>query len=185
MKKIIVVLILTVGLFLNSKVEAQLAQPAAVVKKADAGKVKAVVKADAGVVKADASLLAAPAILPAIEQPAQINEWWKVLVNHLLELIFGILGIVATGTAAALMKKFGFETYSAKIEEIISSAIGLAEQKSAQKLKVAGTPMGNAEKLEIAMKFAEAKAKEYKIPEKGKDWWETKIESWLGIQKIG
>ena len=112
--------------------------------------------------------------------------WWKVLVSHLMELAFALLGLLLSGLVTVLMRKYGFEAQSAKINELLGKAVGYAEQKAAAAAKLEeGKKTSGAEKMELAVQFAERLAKDYKIKSKGKDWWEDRLESWLGVQKNG
>jgi len=130
-------------------------------------------------------------VAPAAPQPAAVPldptlaaPWWKVLLRYGLELIFTILGLLASVFVTVLMKKYGFEDYTARINELLTKSIGFAEQKSSQALKLNGQPLGSAEKLALALELIAEKAKEYKLPDKGKEWWTKKVEGWLGSQKV-
>jgi hypothetical protein len=116
--------------------------------------------------------------------PTLAAPWWKVLLRYGLELIFTILGLLASVFVTVLMKKYGFEDYTARINELLTKSIGFAEQKSSQALKLNGQPLGSAEKLALALELIAEKAKEYKLPDKGKEWWTKKVEGWLGSQKV-
>lgn len=116
--------------------------------------------------------------------PTLATPWWKVLLRYGLELIFTILGLLASVFVTVLMRKYGFEDYTARVDELLTKSIGFAEQKSSQALKLNGQPLGSAEKLALALELIAEKAKEYKLPEKGKEWWTKKVEGWLGSQKV-
>jgi hypothetical protein len=146
-------------------------------------------------VKAAQPAASQPAVAPAIEVKAEVPKvaapvepeaisWWKLLIRYGLELIFSILGLMATIFVTVLMRKYGFENYSAKLNELLSKGIGLAEQKSISAAKLNGKPLESAEKLTVAVNFIQSMAKEYKLPDKGKEWWEGKVDGWLGVQKM-
>jgi hypothetical protein len=120
----------------------------------------------------------------AAETPAPQLEakWWQVLLKHLLELIFAVLGILATGFVTVLLKKYGFEVQTNQVNDILERARGYAEQLSIKKLKLDGKPVPSAEKMGLAIQFAQKLAEEYKIKDKGKEWWEGKLESWMGMK---
>jgi len=107
-----------------------------------------------------------------------------VILSHLMELIFGILGTLASGFVVVLLKKFKFEAYTDRVETLLAFAVGFAEQKSSQALKLNGQPLDGAAKLATALDFIEGKAKEYGVADKGKDWWTGKVEGWLGVSKM-
>lgn len=140
-------------------------------------------------VKAPASQ---PVVASAAPQPTATAStttteempWWKVLIRYMLELVFTLLGAMGTVLVTVLARKYGFEDYSAKINDVLGRGIGFAEQKSLQAVKVDGKPLGSAAKLNLALDFIVVKAKEYKLPDKGKDWWEKKVEGWLGMQSM-
>ena len=108
--------------------------------------------------------------------------WWKFLLQNLMELMFLILTIMATAFVRVLMKKYGFESDSAKINDLLEKGSGFAEQWSIKKLKLDGEPVEGAKKMEVALEFVQKMAKEYKLADKGSDWWEEKLESWLGVK---
>lgn len=121
----------------------------------------------------------------AAEKTAEVS-WWKVLLSHLMEVAFALLGLLLSGLVTVLMKKYGFESQSARINELLGKSVGYAEQKAVKASKLGeGTKTSGAEKMELAVQFAEKLAKDYKVKEKGKDWWEMKLESWMGEKKNG
>lgn len=159
---------------------------------ADAGPAtKVEAKVAAKVAPASQPAVAAPAAAPtvskAVETPAPQLEakWWQVLLKHLLELIFAVLGILATGFVTVLLRKYGFENQTAQVNDILERARGYAEQLSIKKLKLDGKPVESAQKMELAIQFAQKLAEEYKVKGKGKEWWEGKLESWMGMKKNG
>ncbi len=158
---------------------------------ADAGSAtKVETKVVAKVAPASQPAVAAPVAAPApkaAETPAPQLEakWWQVLLKHLLELIFAVLGILVTGFVTVLLKKYGFEAQAGKVNDILERARGYAEQLSIKKLKLDGKPVPSAEKMELAIQFAQKLAEEYKVQAKGKEWWEGKLESWMGMKKNG
>jgi hypothetical protein len=105
---------------------------------------------------------------------------------ELMKLGFLILSLMAAALVRVLMRKYGFDEHSAKVNDILMRATGYAEQKalSASKLEE-GKKTPGAEKMELAVQFAQKLAKDYKVKDKGSAWWEEKLESWLGVQKNG
>ena len=115
--------------------------------------------------------------------PAELS-WWKLALKHLMELVFLVLGLMAMALVRVMMKKYGFEEQSGKVNDVLMKAIGFAEQWSINKAKLEGEAApGSAQKMEMAVDFAKKLADEYKLPKKGSDWWEHKLEGWLGIDK--
>jgi hypothetical protein len=119
-----------------------------------------------------------------VEDASGKAAWWQLLIKHALELVFLVLGLMATAFVRVLGKKYGFADYTEKLNDVLTRATAYAEQAAAKALKVDGKPMESAKKLELALGFAEELAKDYKLPQKGNDWWEGKLESWLGIEKV-
>lgn len=119
---------------------------------------------------------------PAETKSEPTQEWWETGLAHLLKLVFLILGLMATALVRVLMKKYGFEEQSGKVNDLLTKAIGFAEQKALKASKLEdGKMTSGAEKMKMAIEFAQGMAKEYKLPEKGSEWWEAKLESWLGV----
>ena len=139
-------------------------------------------KAPAADPKAEAK---APAETVKTETPTHEAKWWQVGLKHLLELVFAVLGLLATAFVTVLMRKYGFEDQSNKVNDILTKALGYAEQLSIKKAKLDGKPTSGGEKMDLAIQFAQKLATDYKLKDKGKEWWEEKLESWLGVQKNG
>lgn len=152
--------------------------------KASKVETKAPVAASQPVVTSAATPQPAVAAPQVSLDPTVAAPWWKVLIRYGLELVFTILGLLASVFVTILMKKYGFEDYSAKVNDALIRGIGFAEQKSLQALKLNGKPLDSAEKLALALDIIAEKAKEYKLPDKGKEWWAKKVEGWLGVQKV-
>lgn len=140
----------------------------------------------------DAAIAAAGGVSEAVLVPVPSNEvaengksWWQVGLRHLMELVFLVLGIVATAFVRVLMKKYGFEDHSAKVNDVLQKAAGYAEQWAIRQAKLDGrAARGGAEKMRVALQIAQEMAKDYKLPQKGSAWWETKLEGWLGTEKV-
>lgn len=183
-----IVAVLVLGLVLpaayaQTKVDVK-ATPVKVVAKAEAKAPEALVIAQPVVaVKTSPVVATEVPVAPVVAQPVVVDmPWWKVILRYGLELIFSILGLMATVLVTVLMKKYGFETYAAKVNDLLDRGTGYAEQLSLKALKLNGKPLGSAEKLELALQFVSEQAKQYKLPDKGKEWWTKKIEGWLGAQ---
>lgn len=110
-------------------------------------------------------------------------SWWQVLLKHLMELVFTVLGIMATATVTVLFRKYGFESHAARVNEVLEKATGYAEQWAVKKMKFDKEPAESGAKLEMAVKMAQSLAHEYKLPARGSGWWEDRLESWLGSKK--
>jgi len=192
MRNLIATLILTTALSLTlpAMAQAPTTQPAAAVIKTSVS--APAVKTEVPAVKTEAPAVKteAPATQPAVSatktaEPTPeptVSEWWKVLLKRLMELVFTILGIMATVLVTVLMKKYGFENYSSKVNDILLRGTAYAEQMSVKAAKLSGKPLAGAEKMELALGFVTDMAKQYKLPDKGKEFWTKKVEGWLGVQ---
>ena len=130
-------------------------------------------------VEAPVKAVIAP-VVPVVKEEIGMGG---VVLRSIIEGLFGLVLIMISALIRVVMKKFGFEAEASKVNDIVSKAISFAEQKSLTALKVSGAPMKSAEKMELAIKFAKSIAEDYKLPQKGSDWWENKVESWLGAGK--
>jgi hypothetical protein len=114
---------------------------------------------------------------------AEGKGYAKVAIEHAIGLGFLLLTLLLSGLVKVLLTKFGFEAQNAKVQEVLQKGAGYAEQWAKKKAKVEGAAApGGPEKMDKAVVFALDLAREYKLPEKGKDWWEGQLESWLGVK---
>jgi hypothetical protein len=123
------------------------------------------------------------------EKPAEAKKedleeqaWWKTGLNELVKLIFLILGLMATTLVTVLARKYKFEDQATKVNGLLMSAVGFADQAARKAMKLEDKTLKPNEKMELAVSFAQKMAKDYKVKDKGADWWEDKLESWLGVQ---
>jgi hypothetical protein len=177
MRKLFAILILSSSLALAAPSMAQAPK-----EEAKVVKVEAKAPASQPVAAVAKTEVAVPAKVATPTTEPIVTEWWKVLIRYGLELVFTVLGLLISVLVTVLMKKYGFEDYSAKVNDALSRGVGYAEQMSLKALKISGKPLGSAEKMDIALQFVTDKAKEYKLPDKGKEWWTKKVEGWLGVQ---
>lgn len=163
-------------------------------------------KAKAPVTKVEPATTKAPASLPATVEtkgevtvvpektkvePAIVVEpkpedegmgYGGIAIHYAMKLGFLVVSLLLTVFIRVLMKKYGFEAQTAQINDVLQRAKGYAEQWALKKAKVAGeTKPGGPEKMKEAVCFAVKLAKEYKLPDKAEDWWEEKLEAWLGV----
>jgi hypothetical protein len=107
-----------------------------------------------------------------------------VILNWVLQLVslavLALLGVLVR----VLGKKFHLEAQADAINNVLAQAIGYAEQMAAKKLKVDGQPTPSGEKMRMAIDFANKMAVELGLDKKAVEWWEAKLEGWLGCQKV-
>lgn len=184
------VAILSLSLLIAGSVSAQVVPDAAAPPAKVAPAAKVTVEPAAKVTVEPAAK--APAEEPKAEEPKEEPKaaatvsgevkWWEEGLSHLMKLGFLLLSLLASGLITVLMKKYGFEDQSAKVNELLGKAVGYAEQKAIKAAKLEeGKKTSGAEKMNLAVQFAQKMAGDYKLKEKGSDWWEDKLESWLGL----
>ena len=121
---------------------------------------------------------------PAPQAEVQQVVWWKVLVQHAMELGFLILTLMATVFVRVLGKKYGFAAYTDQVNSVLEKATNYAEQKAVAAAKLEeGKVTSGAEKMKLAISFAQKLGEDYKIKNKGEEWWEDQLEAWLGVVK--
>lgn len=148
-------------------------------------------KADVAAVAPATKVVPAPTAeeVPKVETPAPQAEvqqvlWWEVLVKHGVELGFLILTLMATAFVRVLGKKYGFAAYTDQINAVLAKATSYAEQKAIAAAKLEeGKVTSSAEKMKMAINFAQKLGKDYKIKNKSEEWWEDHLEAWLGVDK--
>lgn len=107
-------------------------------------------------------------------------------IQYAMKLGFFVVSLLLAAFIRVLMKKFGFEEQTAKVNDVLERAAGYAEQWALKKAKVEGAAKpGGPEKMKEAITFAVSLAKEYKLPDKAEGWWEGKLEAWLGVKNGG
>ena len=183
-KKVLLASIIALSILMSAQVAGAQLEPkkSKVVAAGELTIVKEVAKpSDAGTVVGKE--IVSPEIEIKGETKSNGLSWWQVLLRHLMELVFTVLGIMATATVTVLFRKYGFEAQASKVNEVLDKATGFAEQWSVKKLKLEGKPAEGVAKLEMAVKMAQALAKDYKLPARSSGWWEDRLESWLGSKK--
>ncbi len=131
-----------------------------------------------------APVAAVKPVEPEKAAPTGKVVWWEVLVKHAMELGFLLLSLVIAAFVRVLGKKYGFMDHTDKVNDILQRAVGYAEQKAVKATKLEeGKQTSGAEKMQLAVQFAEKLAVDYKVKEKGTSWWEEKLESWLGVER--
>lgn len=107
----------------------------------------------------------------------------KTLIKYGIELLATVLLALLSGLSVVLLRKWGFEASTSKVQEVLEASINFAKQKAIKAAKADGAPTSNAEKMELAKQFAIGLASEWKLKEKGEQWWEDQLESWIGKRK--
>lgn len=123
------------------------------------------------------------AVAPAVPKTDDDGMGYGGLaIQYAMKLGFFVVSLLLAVFIRVLMKKFGFEDQANKVDDVLKRAAGFAEQWALKKAKVDGEAKpGGPEKMKEAICFAVKLAQEYKLPKKGEDWWEEKLESWLGV----
>jgi hypothetical protein len=117
------------------------------------------------------------------EEPKEEMGYGAVAIKHAMDLGFLLLSLLLSGLVGVLLKKFGFQAQNEKVQAALEKGVAFAEQWAKKKAKVDGEAKpGGPDKMDQAIDFAMGLATEYKLPKKGKDWWEGQLESWLGVK---
>ncbi len=125
-----------------------------------------------------------PVVAPVVG--AEEKGYGGVVATHAIKLGFTLLSLLLSALVFVLLKKFGFEAQNSKVQDVLVKASGFAEQWSLKQAKLEGEAKpGGPAKMDKALTFALDMATEYKLPQKGKDWWENQLEGWLGVKNGG
>lgn len=117
-----------------------------------------------------------------LTQPAA----YTVLLDHLVNVVGTILGIVLTAVAVKVFQKLGLnltQDQESAYQSAIMNGIGLAEEKAHQAL-AGGKKVASDDKLSMAMKFALIQIEQTGLEAKTEDWIRDRIHAALGLNKI-
>jgi hypothetical protein len=118
-----------------------------------------------------------------VQEESEGLGYGKMAIQYAMQLGFLLLSILLSGFVTVLLKKFGFQAQTEKVNDVLERARAYAEQWALKKAKAEGEAKpGGPEKMQTAVDFAVKLAAEYKIPTKASDWWEEKLEAWLGVK---
>lgn len=121
---------------------------------------------------------AAPA--PAPEQ----QGWWQVLLAELLKLFLVIFVPVLSTLIVSLLKRWKINVEFEQVNSIATKAAGWAEQKALSALKEGKEKTSGAEKMKLALDFANGLANQYKLSAKATEKLQDLIESALGQEVV-
>lgn len=116
-------------------------------------------------------------------QPAKEVGVVKTGLKYLVEGLFALVLTLLSGLVTVLMRKWGLESQANRVNELLDHAVNFAKQKAIGAMKAEGKLTPNAEKMKMAIEFAQKMAKDYKLKDKGASWWEERLESWIGKRK--
>lgn len=136
---------------------------------------------DAGVSAEVATDSSPPAATPASQET---QSWWQVLVSELISLIVIIFVPVLSTLVATLLRRWKINIEFDQVNSIAKKAAGWAEQKADSALKEGCVKTAGADKMKLAMNFANELADKYKLPAKATDKLQDLIEASLGREKI-
>lgn len=129
-----------------------------------------------------------PADKPAAEvtKPAEPEKqvWWQVLLAELLKLFLVIFVPVLSTLIVTLLRRWKINVEFEQVNSIATKAAGWAEQKALAALKEGKEKTGGAEKMKMALDFANGMANQYKLSAKATEKLQDLIESSLGQEKV-
>lgn len=108
------------------------------------------------------------------------QQWWGVLLAFLIKAFVAIAVPVLTATIVALANRWKLKLEHDKVQTIAAAAVGFAEQKALNALKDGKDKTPGAEKLKLALDFANGLAEQYKLKQKAADKLSDLIEAALG-----
>ncbi len=128
----------------------------------------------------------APAAEPApeAEVKAEQQQWWQVLLAELLKLFLVIFVPVLSTVIVSLLKRWKINVEFEQVNSIATKAAGWAEQKALAALKEGKEKTAGAEKMKLALDFANGLAAQYKLSAKATEKLQDLIESALGQEKV-
>lgn len=112
------------------------------------------------------------------------QEWWQVLLAELLKVFLVIFVPVLSTLIVSLLKRWKINVEYQQVNDIASKAAGWAEQKALAALKEGKEKTGGAEKMKLALDFANGLANQYKLSAKATEKLQDLIESALGQEQI-
>lgn len=124
---------------------------------------------------------------PAAEVKAAEPEkqvWWQVLLAELLKLFLVIFVPVLSTVIVSLLRRWKINVEFDQVNSIATKAAGWAEQKALAALKEGNEKTGGAEKMKMALDFANGLANQYKLSAKATEKLQDLIESALGQEKV-
>lgn len=120
-----------------------------------------------------------------------MNAYLAVIIENVLPvltmLLVAVISVFATWALKKLKDKLGVDIsaqHQALLTKAIEDGIGLAEQWALTKVKRGEAAPAGAEKLDKALEFVTATAKDLKLDEKAKDVLVKLIEARLGVAAL-
>jgi hypothetical protein len=141
---------------------------------------------------------AKPAAAAADEKPAATGDekpaaevkepekqvWWQVLLAELLKLFLVIFVPVLSTLIVTLLRRWKINVEFEQVNSIATKAAGWAEQKALSALKEGKEKTAGADKMKLALDFANGLANQYKLSAKATEKLQDLIESSLGQEKV-
>lgn len=141
--------------------------------------------------KAETAPASQPAAAPtgddsatATAQAPEKQDWWQVLLAELLKLFLVIFVPVLSTLIVSLLKRWKINVEFEQVNSIATKAAGWAEQKALSALKEGKEKTSGAEKMKLALDFANGLANQYKLSAKATEKLQDLIESALGQEVV-
>lgn len=131
---------------------------------------------DAGAVAASLPAATAPtATTPTVAADQQV--FWQVLLSELLKVFLVIFVPVLSTLVVSLLRRWKVNIEYQQVASIAEKAAGWAEHKALAALKEGKPKTPGAEKMKLALDFANGLAAQYKLPSKATTKLQELIES--------
>jgi len=114
----------------------------------------------------------------------ETQAWWQVLVAEITKVAVAIFTPVLGMLAFVLMRRWGLKIDLEKANSIASWATGYGEQKALNALKEGKEKTSGADKMKMALDFANGMANQYRLPKRASESLEKLIEANLGGKKV-
>jgi uncharacterized membrane protein len=128
------------------------------------------------------ALLLIPAVALAADEVQQV--WWQVLVGELLKVFVLIAVPVLSTLVAVLLRRWGVKIETEQVEKLASAAAGWAEQKALEALKDGKPKTSGADKMKLAIDFANGAVEQYGLKKKAIGKLQELIEAQLGKEQV-
>jgi len=105
------------------------------------------------------------------------QAWWQTLLYTVIQLALAIFIPVLGVLVWSLLNRWGIKIEKEQVDKIAEQAADWAEHKAKVALKEDGKKTPGAEKMRLALDFAQQMANKYKLQEQAKDKLSKLIES--------
>lgn len=127
-------------------------------------------------------VLLLPALALAADEVQQ--QWWQTMLAELLKVFVLIAVPVLSTLVGVLLRRWGVKVQTEQIEKLASAAAGWAEQKALEALKDGKPKTSGADKMKLAIDFANGAVEQYGLKKKAIGKLQELIEAQLGKEQV-